>query len=262
MKKHLLTLTFGICSTMLAFTACKKENDADPSNSHAILCLPDSSFGTKGDKTVISYDNQSRITKSEQFDSTGNLIGYTTITYSDDKIMTDNYQNGKLKHHADFLLNEQGYINSKYIIYYNEYTRYDTTLYTYDNEGYRIMDVYKDTYRNDTAIYKYQDGNLKTQEFIGWDGKSITTYTYSTIENKGFNFLNDVGSANLFGKGNKNLVESDIEVNPDGSTLSTTYSYQFNSDGLVTKYGFVAISSQKPSEPYFTTEIGISYKCK
>ena len=262
MKKHLLTLAFGICSIMLAFTACRKDNDAGPSGSHTITCLPDSTFLEDGGKGIVIYDDQNRIIKTEEYDSTGNLIGYSTVTYSDNKIILDSYRDGKLKDHGEYLLNEKGYIKSKYIIFYHDYTRYDTTLFRYDNDGYRIMDVYKDPSRNDTAIFKYQDGNLKTQEFIGWDGKSITTYTYSTLENKGFNFINDLGIPDLFGKGNKNLVESDIDVRPDGSTFSTTYSYQLNSDGLVTKYGFVAISSRNPSEPYYMTEIGFSYRCK
>ncbi|MCR6641715.1 MAG: hypothetical protein NVV82_22665 [Sporocytophaga sp.] len=96
MKKHLLTLIFGICSTMLAFTACKKDNDAEPSGSKTVTCLPDTiDFHDKG-KLVLEYDSQSQLIKVNKTDKDGKYDGYITFIHTLNKLKELEYNaNGK-----------------------------------------------------------------------------------------------------------------------------------------------------------------------
>lgn len=261
MKKHLLTLTFGICSTMLAFTACKKDKDAEPNQAKEILCLPDS-INASGGKISLIYNDQRQLIKLNEYGKDGNITKSSSYTYSGNKFIETFFREGKLQRETEYILNDKGYVEFAYAKEYFSTINYDTTQYTYNNDDRLIMEVSKDNYSLDSILYTYKDGNLVSQILIDREGKSVLTFTYTNLINKQNVFENPLLIPGLFGKSSKNLVEKEIDQRPYNQTFTTTYTYQLDSDGYLTNSAFVVLDSKDLSEPYYTWNSEFHYDCK
>ncbi|GAL86830.1 hypothetical protein CHU_1902 [Sporocytophaga myxococcoides] len=268
MKKHLLTLTFGICSTVLAFTACKKDKDVKPDDAQSIICLPDTIAFQDNGKYVLEYNTQKQLIKVNKSDKDGKYDGYMAFTYSANKITEVSYDaNGTKLFEGEHYLNDNGSVNySSQMWNYNNLS-YDTVFYTYNSDNQIVLQVRKARYEDastsvDSTSYVYSEGNLVSSLVILPSEKHEVTYTTSQYENK-YNIFDDrVFIPGFYGKGSKNLVTKEVETIPGYGVMTTTYEYNLNSDGFIVGRNYLVMDSNRPDQPYYEQKSKISYACK
>lgn len=263
MKKQLLTLVFGISSTMLAFTACKKDKDAEPSDSKAITCLPDTLDYRDNGKSILVYNSQRQLVRINNYDKDGQDDGYIVLSYSTNMITETEYKNNGTKtYEGQHFLNDNGSVNHTYEVSTLGVLWYDSIYYSYNNNEQMILKVIKSGNSVDSTKYVYANGNLISSTQTYGNEKRSSTYTTSNKENK-FNIFEDrVLIPGFYGKGSKNLLSTEIDYLPDGSIHTITYNYEVNSDGYLTQRSFVDIDSKNPDEVYWEASGKINYICK
>jgi hypothetical protein len=265
MKKHLLTLTFGMFSTILAFTACKKDKDAEPDQSKTIVCLPDTIDLIEKGKLIIIYNDQRKVTRVNKFNKEGEDNGYIAYEINSNTLNEVEFDGeGTKVYEATHYLNENGSVNHTYSMSNYGFVLYDSTYYSYNSEGNLVLKVLKSRYIDSTK-YEYKEGNLISSQTVKSNdvGRSAV-YIYTAFVNT-FDLLGDrVYIPGFYGKGSKNLLEKKVEtINGDDRGIFTeTYQYEVNGDGLVTKRNLLIMFSKEPDEPYHFLNAKIKYNCK
>lgn len=261
--KKVIFLPALVLIGFVAITSCKKDND-DAVNPSKQSCTLDRKIGkapSAADSTQLSYDSDNRVTKSQRFNSTGTSQEYTLYTYSSNKITEKNYNTaGTLTSQVEYHLN--GNNNAQYSVYTSDgsdYANADTTWYTYDSGKHNTRRVTKNTTvvvvpisTYDTTWYTYTGENLTKKEVKQNGGAIITTiYSYGS-DNAYSEFLTPESSTarNLYGDYSEKLPTSMTE----GST-TTSYIYEFNSEGYVTRKRAQVSGTTNSDESY-------KYNCK
>lgn len=234
MKKILLF----VCSAFLiGFSSCSSDDEEEPE---------------------FNYRFGNTITKIEQYDRQGKLIGTEVFTYTDDEegkwIISDYIDNevGSITSIREYLLSKNG----KTIKYFKDIGRADSESEVFNIVDNRIVsrcdtdsrdDIYNYSYSNgyltsignDYARFEYSGNNLvKSIE----EGTYTITYT-DILDNVGFSIF-DVGfndgaiqvypnnpfyQRGYLGKVSRNLIKS-IRGN-DGTNIS--YSYKIDNEGYI-----------------------------
>lgn len=258
MKKQIFLSAALVALSLASLTSCKKDND-DAVNPTKQTCTLDRKIaGT--DSTQLSYDSDNRVTKKQRF-SAGASQEYTLYTYSSNKIVEKNYNaSGTLTSQVDYKLN--GNNNAEYSVYttdVSDYSNADTTWYTYDSGKHNTRRVTKNTTviiapisTYDTTWYTYTGENLTKKEVKTNNAAIVTTvYSYGS-DNAYSEFLAPESSTarNLYGDYSEKLPISKTE----GST-TTSYVYEFNSEGYATRKKEVVAAATNSDERY-------NYNCK
>lgn len=258
MKKHIF-LPALLLMGITAITSCKKDND-DAVNPSKQACTLDHKT-TSADSIQSTYDSENRVIKQQQFNNTGGSQSYTLYTYSSSKIVEKNYNiSGTLTSQIDYYLNANN--NAQYSVYTTDgsnYTNADTTWYTYDSGRHNTRRVTKHTTvvvvpfsTYDTTWYTYTGENLTKKE-VKTNIGSVETTVYSYGSDNAFSeFLAPESSIarNLYGDYSDKLPTSKTE----GST-TTSYVYEFNSEGYVTRKKEVEAGITQRDDRYY-------YNCK
>ncbi|MCR6641714.1 MAG: hypothetical protein NVV82_22660 [Sporocytophaga sp.] len=162
---------------------------------------------------------------------------------------------------CEHFLNDNGSINYSYEIWsYDDNVRYDTVFYKYNNDDQVILEVRRSGNSIDSTSYVYSDGNLVSSSVKPENRKSI--YTVSEHENKYNIFEDRILIPGFYGKGSRNLIVKEVDTIPNYGVMTSTYNYEYNSDGLITSRDFLEMDSNNPDEPYWEVNSTIGYSCK
>lgn len=159
-----------------------------------------------GNKTEFAYDEHLRIitkksgteTTTYSYDSKGNIVSYITgdtenniyLTYnSNNKVVRQQIGNDYTYYTYDSKGNnlvyatlKEDYIGDAPALYDSNLNCFDTTTYTYDNNGRILSEVYS---KGGSISYTYDNaGNVLTETVIDIDNNTTTTaYTYDSFGN-------------------------------------------------------------------------------
>ncbi|HSY61024.1 MAG TPA: hypothetical protein VK796_04065 [Cytophaga sp.] len=258
MKKQIL-LPALLLLGVTAIISCKKNND-DAVNPSKQACTLNYQT-TSADSSQATFDSDNRIIKLQRFNNAGSSQDYTLYTYSSSKIVEKNYdQTSALTSQVDYHLNSNN--NVSYSVYTtdgSDYASSDTTWYTYDSGKHNTRRVTKNTTvvilptsTYDTTWYTYTGENLTKKE-VKTNGAAVVTTVYSYGSNDAKSeFLAPESSyvTNLYGDVSSQLPSSTTE----GST-TTSYVYEFNSEGYVTR-------KKEVQSAVTQSDIHYTYNCK
>lgn len=208
---------------LTGIAGCKKD-DTTSQHTGKIKTITYLGATTGTTKTTISYDNQDRI-----LSASNEPTGYNSYVYQNQSVRIlyyDSASNLSTPLADDtFMLNAQGYVSSATIA--NGYTR------TYDANGYVLTETKNiNTSTLITTTHTYSNGNEVSRSYVDGTGQQHTyTFQYNTQpETHG----NNAGGSPYWGKDNANLV-SRITENHGGADQITDYTYEYDSQGRVTK---------------------------
>lgn len=223
-SKTLLTFSVVIC--LLA--SCKKNSDTSPSgvSSKLRLYIEDARATPYAtiDSFSVGYDNSNRITSL-----TGKSIRFAYAYNGNTGYTMDLFELGQLSIH------EIGFIKGSYVdSTFQVNNTHDSTTEKYIYNGTQLTSKITYDYSNGVPIvydrenYTY-DGNGNLIKTVQLDG-TTTTYTYT---DKPFQLTVNPSYQPIQAK---NLPATETQTDSGGNTTATvTYSYQFDSQGRVTK---------------------------
>ena len=233
MKKLFKNLTvLLILISFFAIGGCKKKDGpltTPPAINGKVKTSTNSDGSGTPSTTTYTYDSGGKLTMMQQNDQK------ITIVWTSSKVVMNFYDStGTIIVEKDSaVLNAQGYISSN-----------NGITFTYDSEGHRTGA----TSTNETDVYTWSGGNCTS---------IVYTSASNPVETNSFNYLTDktdyrsFGMEYIEGKGNKNLIGSDTD-NKSGSPVTTTYTYEYDSKGRVSKETKVSTgSTQINSYTYF-----------
>lgn len=258
-----LLISAIVFAASLLFISCQDENNqvVEPSR---ILLSSMSNF--RQDGTLI-------VKESYKYDSNGRLIEMlnsdnykVVIEYLSSRLSMKEYDNGELSYSSDINLNEKGLCIS------SSADKEVTTTYTYDNNGYRQSMIelddhstYSKTFTVSNENYvtvitesnspSFQPANMTTPLFLEkfiilkQAANRIPTNSLksasedSYIEKTDFEFYTDktntIEYENMgmyfLGRQNKNLVKQETHTSGNLPAYTTSYTYEYDSKGRVTK---------------------------
>lgn len=180
-------------------------------------------------KQVVTTTNGQTTTTVNTYDSQGRLIaqsGGTTIAYSASTVTVS----GTTGTPTVYTLNNQGYAGSDN----------DGVTYTYDNSGYLTGEV---TTTGNSLTNTISNGDVVSTALHVGAQTQTTSYTYLTnvdYRDFGISFL---------GKNSTHVLNTKI-VTSGGSTVTYTYSYNFDSDGRVLTENITGSNGSNTSSTY------------
>ena len=231
-----------------------------------------------GDYETLEYDSKNRPVKINYFDS-GTADGYAKITYSDTEVVMEYYDDKNVKDETyTYKLGSNGYISGSSNAYtYNNgnytVTVNSTSTNTHNSDGYLIKEEqssvttsnqpgFLSTTEKSSTTYTYTNGNLISAKYEGYGSTSTTTYEYDTDKLNNLPVSDDEVFTFLIGKKSKNLLKKEIYASSWGSDESS-YTYTFNSDGLVSKQTSVSVRKQTGTPDQTDTDTyQFEYGCK
>ncbi len=222
--KQIMLLMAATAATY--FTSCKKDSDSTTPNVTTPTCNITSTLENDTTFAAFIYNSNGTINqvvnKEPSSDTAIYSISYETnlITISISGIPFRTY-----------FLNSKGNADSIVTDIQGFFTMITTN--TYDNDGYLKTQNESVTFLGSTTVtsrnYTYTNGNLTTMTES--DGTTNTVFTYDYYTDK-TNNISKVNLDNMFvGNSNKNLVKTEFT---DGD-ITTNYTYNFDSNGNVTK---------------------------
>lgn len=250
-KLHLKNYLFVLS---ILFAACSKDSDPTPGGAATGCVITQITYREDDETEVdkIEYDTQLRPIKF------GEGEYYQTFTYSENKIVEKEFEDGELDKEINYTLQNNRITRATYVTSetgpsFSSRTE-NTSDYTYNAEGYLILkketSVYSSKLNDETTFtvrstnintfsYTYVNGNMDTENYsYSYNGNqqenSSTKFTYDTnkannLPFKGGNFIESFFS----GKGNKNAMVKRVYTGPF-SVYETTYSYAFDTSGKIT----------------------------
>jgi hypothetical protein len=228
---------------------------------------------------TYEYDSQNRIVKINDYYN-GTIDESYTFQYSGSQIIAKIFEEGQLEQTTtynlvDNLPKTSTVTESETVqVVNNTYTQTEVTNSSYEyNSAGLVTKIINSTQltstqpgftprtERDTASLTYLNGNLIKEVYPGSYGRGTITYEYYTDK------LNSLPQQDaeyiVFMKPSKNLIKKATGVytySGGTSTSTTNYTYQFNSDGLITKITEV-YQSGGSSQTY--TDVTIpTYSCK
>ena len=271
----LLTLTLGIYG-------CKKD-DGDPEpegNGGLVITTPDgkSCLMSKiksisyNEGEVYEYDSQNRPVKISFFDGT-TPDGYVTIDWSSSQVVVKEYTStGQLDDTQVYTASNGVVTGSTSTDTWTDngvtYKEVGQETYEHNAEGFITKRTYVETITTvpasttetstSTTVYTYQNGNLISE--VETDGNDTYTIAYEYYTDKA-NTLAPEDEGLLLTRANKNPLKKSVETNSAGDSYTTSYTYTYNGDGLITGKVEVEVSSHPGSTPNTEEQI-FEYSCK
>ena len=229
-KKQLLPAIAGLLLLLLTTTtACNKKTENNTSALTGKMKTTTQVSGSTTQTFTFIYDDQGRISTLEN-----TVDGKEVFTYTTAQVTQWHYNLGAT-------------------------TPSDTTIYYLDAAGLATHTSKGDTYQfntdrrmtyetmgTDTSIYTYTNGNFTTRQYHSGSTSGVATYTHladklETRNNNGFDFL---------GKHNTNLINVETDTQ-SGGTFTTNYTYEYDSNGKITKETTTGASNQVLTYTYY-----------
>ena len=243
-----MTATLMIC----AIVSCQKQLhfDAIPDNDCRVTEMSNLQYSwlpeDSASFTKFFYDSTGRISHLVNFAGDTHRYYYSASQVKIDQPQTHNLSGTLQTNHwmEIFTLDANG--RAKYVTVHNEVIRDDSTVFTYDANGYLVrQQSYNYLPRNNyEAIYSYINGNLSKVIFMVADRTSLNfpdsavfKYTDQDIPMYAMNYMFwDKYSGEIYhswtGKQNKNLRSEARYYYPWGEIDTTKYSYITGADGM------------------------------
>lgn len=286
-KLKLWLLIPGIVA--ITASSCKKDENDNPEPSapsaegSAIIAGTKSCVLSKlnyegGDYETIEYDSKNRPVKINYFDS-GTADGYAKITYTGTDVVMEYYDDKNVKDETySYKLGSNGYIASSSNIYTYAsgnftVTNNSSSTNTHNSDGYLIKEEhsyvttsnqpgYVSNTEKSSITYTYSNGNLISAKVEDNGSTSTTTYEYDIDKVNNLPVSDDEIFTFLIGKKSKNLLKKETYTSTSWSEVDS-YTYTFNSDGLVSKQTIVSVYKQTGSpEQTDTDTYQFEYSCK
>ncbi|MFA9215348.1 MAG: hypothetical protein ACEQSR_16170 [Candidatus Methylacidiphilales bacterium] len=222
--KQIMLLLAATAATY--FTSCKKDSDSTTPNTATPTCNITSTLENDTTYAAFIYNPNGTINQVINKEPSTDTSIYSVIY--EPNLITVSIDGTPLR---TYFLNSKGNADSIVTDVQGFFTV--ITNNTYDNNGYIKTQIESQTFLGSTTEttrnFTYTNGNLTTMEES--DGTTNTVYTYDYFTDK-TNNLSKVDLDYMFmGNSNKNLVKTEFT---DGE-ITTNYSYNFDSNGKVTK---------------------------
>lgn len=240
LKAPLLVLFFA-AFVFSCLPGCKKDNNTASPHTGKIKSMGYLNTGTNGTTmSNITYDSQDRIVGTVNIPD-----GYDSFVYQGNRILLLYYEdvnNLSAPLTIDtFTLNAQGYLSNGSIA--NGITR------TFDANGYVLTETKNsNTASPITTTHVYSNGNEQSASYTDGGGQ-LHTYTYQYNTHAETHGHNAAGSP-YWGKDNANLISRVIQ-NDGGTDLITDYTYEYDTQGRVTKETQVGYLNQTTTYTYY-----------
>jgi len=222
-KQIFIYLTVAAITVAATFTSCNKD-DYDKVKLLETVTYP------YGEYYKYEYDSQNRITKWSRYNSSGELIQTSTLTYSGNDLV-------------------QAVYNSNVIFEYTKsgnkitstYSGDDSQTWDLNSEGQLVKYVAKIVGNSQVIEYLYQNGNIVKRNYVytyaeGGTFETITEYKYDNKKSPMYSCTTpqwylissfmDMNSTN-------NMIEQ--KWTPASATGTDLYEYEYDSDGYPTK---------------------------
>ena len=255
MKKKLLNL--GIIFFAIYTCACKKStNDSPvPTGSTSPSCILKSQNDLDDTSTTTYEYANNKVVKVANAKYKQSFV----VTYGADKA-TLNIVSEDFSYTATLPIGSNGKFSSlSYSTTEDNTIEYDTSFYTYDQNGYLIKEISKNTTSVngvktrtvDSTMYTISDGNIMTRKRISKYGTTTTNYTY--YADKANKSMFSLGNSfdyftGLIGTNSKNLVKT----YSNGGLELNSYTYETNDKGFVTSFIEMDKNSRKIGAETFT----------
>jgi len=214
----------------LVFITCKKK-DVNPQTCKVVkMAMPVA--GADTGFIYYTYDSSNRLIKSDF----GSGL-YTTYTFETNKVTSKSYVSSALSYTEVFTLNSEGIaISSTYAAAGAAVSK--TVTYEYNADGFLITKTTTQVSNNsqsDTYSYEYENGNLsyETHDY-SYGSYPSTDKTYEYFTDK----TNTISVAtSILGKKSANLLKKTVYTIFSATNIitNTNYTYEFGSDGKITK---------------------------
>ena len=221
MKKICLIFFIG------AFAACSKSHDnpAPASPPASLTRIKKQTSG--GDISTYSYDSQGKAVKVENSDGSKKEYEYATGKVTRKYFTTAGvYQDSNIEE-----LNADGYTVRS--------TRSSQpaweSVYTYNADKTLAKQISKS---NSVTVldYFWNNGNLDSIRFSSQNGTWNYTHVMTYYTDKPNGLSDDIFGEQYWGKNSKNLLKSNVNHFPDGSSsVKYDFTYEFDNQGRVTK---------------------------
>lgn len=277
MKKTNLILLFAAL-IMLGMSACEKDNNDDNNNGGGdepkeVFCYLQKEVHEDGSYFQISYNDEDKVIRAEDFDSLGNSLGsYSTFAYSSGKLsVMEAFEEGTLVAKFEYVYDSEGKIDKAdlYSDMGSGFTKLGYVDYTYSGDhlaSYSMVlemmgqsvpylkQEYAYTGDNVTRVDHYELGAQATLEKIGH-----SEYEYDNAKNPyrggGLNDVVVIGVETL----NENNYTKVSVFDAQGELLggdSETVTYEYNAENYPVKQSAVSFDDNYSEESVF------EYECK
>lgn len=237
MKTSIFALIF--MAGILCLGSCKKD-DSNSNNTSGVAKIHSTNYYTNGvlyHTSTLEYNSSGKAVKLTSTDGS-----FVTLTYGTNSVVVTYYDSvGATPDVTTYTLNNNGLaisetgtfkkgsgksILSRHFKLSSKGTYVVT--YAYDNNNYKIQEIFTESGNSDTTSYTISNGNTIS---------TITSWYTSTNQ-----FLTDktntIGFENMgisfWGKQDKNLISSNTTDYGTGPQTDT-YTYEYDSNGRVTK---------------------------
>jgi hypothetical protein len=254
LKTKYLLLCASLLFTSTVFTACNDDDDSSSSTEkllksetriRANWSTNEGVDTTKLDSNICNFIYNAE-GKLIEINSNGENSDRTVITYKGNSIISKSTYTGGFVE-ANLKIGDSGYIEwSESKESYNGELRIDTTLCSYNN-GYLVKRISK-SIEPCTAIYTYENGNLKTVNYkwsdTEYENNSFyytDNYTKTPIPNRSSSTVDEDGldpMGSMLGKHSTNLPVKHVEKHTENSfydECTTYYTWTLDADGYPIK---------------------------
>jgi hypothetical protein len=190
------------------------------------------------------YDSQGRITCSRTLEA--NVTDSTVYYYINDSLETKKYRDGILVEIEHGLL-EKGNVVSMNGMKADS-SSFWSTYYTYDENGFLILEIHMDNDTGETSRVEYQvvDGNVVSMNRTNYL-PVVYTFEYYPGTTNSLGFLS---TSTYMGQKSKNLVKKTIMEYYFGTPITVNYTYEYFENGWVKK--MTNITGTQTIQCYFT----------
>lgn len=222
--KQIMLLIAATAATY--FTSCKKDSDSTAPTTTTPTCTITSTLENDTTYAAFIYNNNGTIKQVVNKEPSSDTSVYT-VSY-ETNLITISIGSTPFR---TYFLNSKGNADSIVTDVQGFFTLITTN--TYDNDGYLKTQNESVTFLGNTSEttrnYTYTNGNLTTMNES--DGTNNTVFTYDYFTDK-TNNLSKVNLDNMFvGNSTKNLIKTEFT----NGEITTNYTYNFDSNGKVTK---------------------------
>lgn len=237
--KRISTAVFSFCLLGFAFTACNKDKVAPDQTCHVQTLKNE-------DNELVSeytYDAQKRVTRQNRY-SNGTLNGYTAYEYAPAKVLehTHNAAGTQLQT-VTTELGAGGLATRSYTTVQTSLgQRFDTTVYNFDDRGYRTTEFRTNTYVQPdgsrqvvSSTYEYNFnpmGNLFLLS-ISNDSPSSANVRYDFLYDHHGTTSRNENLRPYLGKQSVNHIKSLTYLVNGDAQYETTYTHSLNEKGYI-----------------------------
>lgn len=242
--KQIMLLIAATAATY--FTSCKKDSDSTTPTNTTPTCTITSTLENDTTYAAFIYNTNGTINQVVNKEPSSDTAIYS-VSY-ETNLITISINGTPFR---TYFLNSKGNADSIVTDVQGFFTLITTN--TYDNDGYLKTQNESVTFLGNTSEttrnYTYTNGNLTTMNES--DGTTNTAYTYDYFTDK-TNNLSKVNLDNMFvGNSTKNLIKTEFT----NGEITTNYTYNFDSNGKVTKQIATSTSGE-------VNQTNFSWTCK